>query len=80
MDLLTRFCIVSGKRDYVKQCRSRSDAGEVSALLGPILFAKQKHYLNHKIIIIFIFYSFWRMAKNAFFPYEFSNLKSLNTH
>ena len=35
---------------------------------------------SHKIMIIFIFYSFWRMAKNSFFTYEFGTVKSFNTH
>ena len=79
MDLLTHFCIASSKRDYGKQCRSRSDAGELGARSGgPLLFAKQKK--NHKIIIIFIFDSFWRMAKNSFFAVEFGTLKKLYTH
>ena len=61
MDLLTHFCIASCKRDYVKQCRSISGAEELGAWAEPSLIAKKK--LNHKIIIIFIFESFWRMAK-----------------
>ena len=52
MDL--HFCIASSKRDYGKQCRSRSDAGELGARPGPLPFTKKKKK-KKKIIIIFIF-------------------------
>ena len=80
MDLLTQFCVAACKRDYGKQCRSLSDAGELGARSGPLLFAKKKKKINHKIIIISIFESFWRMANNSFFTYEFGTLKSLNKY
>ena len=81
MDLLTHFCIASSKRDYEKHWRSRAgDTGELGARSEPLLFAKKKKKKNHKILIIFIVYSFWRMANNSFFTYEFGTLKGLNTH
>ena len=49
MYLLTHFCIAACKRDYGQQRRSISDAGELGARSGPLLFAKKK--LNHKIIL-----------------------------
>ena len=49
MDLLTHFCIAACKRDYGKQCRSISDAGEFGARSWPLLFAKKN--LDHKIIL-----------------------------
>ena len=67
MVLLTRFCIANSKRDYGKNSVDRDQTPEN---LVP----------SHKIMIIYIFYSFWRMAKNSFFTYEFGTLKSFNTH
>ena len=66
MDLLTHFCIASSKRDYEKQCRSISDAGELGARSGPLLFAKKK--LNHKIIIISFFNHSGAWQKNHSSP------------
>ena len=75
MYLITHFCIAACKSDYGKQCRSIhvSDAGELGARSGPLLFAKKK--LNHKIIL-FSFLSHsgaWRTTHS-------SPMKSLNKH
>ena len=63
MDLLTHFCIASSKRGFGKQCRSRSDAGELGKDLNCL---ENKNKLNRRIIIIFIFDSFRRMAEKLF--------------
>ena len=53
MDL--HFCIASSKRDYGKQCRSRSDAGELGARPGPLPFTKKKKKKKKSLLFSFLF-------------------------